>query len=269
MTNYKFGKFILFATAASVACTLQPGHSLVTYSCYIAGRLIVNKLSRDNIISNRTRDILHYALGGFIFGKFYSAFNWIYSQDFVNSILFSDQSLEVLPTGMNYIYQLSLISTFKSTFLLSLPLFCVGFLNENLDGDSKASGFDYMKVCRNLFISSSVRYFTGHLVEHNLFSTGSYFLGGIAGSLMYEILDGGLKKPPLFSKESKFSNFNGFVIYKSVRDLCTSTLSSGVTYLPFVRDVFCAYDIVFSALSKVSDLYFLDDKKGSNLEKSK
>ena len=263
MSNPRFFKFMLFATAASAAFALEPRASIITYSCYIIGRLIVNRLRKNDCIQNNARDLMHYALGGFIFGKFYTAFNWIYKDDMVNAILLSDSQLELLPNGMNYIFHLSLVSVFKSTFLLALPLFCVGFLNEELDGCAKNNEFNYMRVCRNLFISSSVRYFVGHGIEHNLFSRGAYFLGGVVGSFVFEVLDGGIDKAPLFNKESKMMNFHGLVVYKSLRDFCTSSLSTFATYLPFIGGFYCGYDITFSVLNKLSDQlifsWFLDE----------
>lgn len=253
MSRLRFGKFILFATAASAAFSLEPNASLITYSCYISGRLVVNSLSKKGLIGNNTRDLIQYALGGFIFGKFYTAFSWIYRADIVNSILFPDSQLELLPSGINYVYHLSLVSIFKSTFLLTLPLFCVGFLNEELDGLGNNKGFDYIKTCRNLFFSSSIRYFIGHGIEHNFFSAGAYFIGGIAGTLVFELLDGISNKSPLFSDKSKLWNFQGLVFYKSVRDLCSSTLSTAASSAPILKDLYCSYDILFSVLNKLSD----------------
>lgn len=259
---------MLFATAASAAFALEPNASVITYSCYILGRLVVNRLSKSGFIGDKSKDLMHYALGGFIFGKFYTAFNWVYKTNFVNSFLFSDAALDSLPNGMDYIYHLSLVSLFKSAFLLTLPLFCVGFLNEELDNSGNNNGFDYVKVCRNLFISSSVRYFAGHGIEHNFFSNGAYFIGGLVGSFTYEMLDSGMDKAPLFNKNSKFINFHGFVAYKSFRDFCTSSLSTFAAKLPLVGGFYCGYDIVFSALNKLSDQIFYDfisskDKKNN------
>ena len=254
VVSSKFCKFLLFATAASVSFSLEPNKSLITYSAYIIGRLLINRLSEANVISQNSRDVAHYALGGLVFGKFYNAFSWVYQKEFVNSFLFDDATLENLPSGMSYLYYLSTISIVKSLCLLSLPLFCIGFLNEELDKQNVSNKFDYAKVCKNLFISSALRYFISHGIEHNLFSRGSYLIGGLVGSAAYELLDGGLIENPILKNQSQIANFSGMIVYKSFRDLCTSALSTLCASTFLLKDIYCGYDVLFSTLNKLSDL---------------